>query len=321
MRALRPVIGALVLLAVFAAVGGGLYLLYENEGGGIAFSVTFREAKNLEPGSNVIYQDQVVGRVVSVSRDGDLTVVGARLGSTHAAQLREHSRFWVQDPLGKSLLCFDNPLSPGAARGEGSRFKGLESRPEPDRMPPPRSRLLESKPVWLCELRVSATIGVSAESVRDERRKSAAAVVRSEGERAWVLAAAWALSFQGELRSQQLFVEFAGGETCTAELLATVGEFVLLHVAHTAWRGAVAPLWPQPLDEGQGVAVVNFKGEYYSGQLRGGVIDNAGSMEGGYLALVDGANVAGFALPAVGDSGVKWCSAASALVALRAALK
>lgn len=321
MQVFRPVLGAVVLLLAFCGAGLGLYLLYENEGGGQPFFVTFKDARNLEPGSNVIYRDQVVGRVLEVSAQGSLVVVRATMGSAHASLLREHSRFWVQDPLGKSLLCFDNPQEPGAAAAPGHRFTGRETRPEPDRLPPPRPRRLESKPVWLCEVRVSATLADGAEAVRDERKKSAAVVLRQEGDQAWVLAPAWVGEFQGERRSWQAFVEFAGGETCTASLHKGLDDLCILHVAHTAWRGKTAPFWPEPLAAGQGLALANFKGDFFAAELAGARLEGAGLMEGGYCALVDGANVAGFGLPPSGDSGVRWVAVAGRLEALREALR
>lgn len=321
MQVFRPMLGAAVLLLAFCGAGLGLYLLYETEGGGHPFFVTFKDARNLEPGSVVIYRDQLVGRVHEVSTQGSVVVVRATIASAHTHLLREHSRFWVQAPTGKSLLCFDNPLEPGAAVARSHRFTGLETRPEPDRVPPPRPRRLESKPVWLCEVRVSATLADGAEAVRDERKKTAAAVLRQEGDQAWVLAPAWVGEFQGQRRSWQAFVEFAGGETCTATLHKNLDDLCILHVAHTAWRGKTAPCWPDALAAGQGLALANFRGEFFAAELEGSRLEGAGLMEGGYCALVDGANVAGFGLPSSGDSGVRWVAVAGRLEALREALR
>jgi hypothetical protein len=287
---------------MFGAAGLGVYLLYQAEGGGVGFYVTLRDAKNLEPGSNLIYQDRSVGRVVSVDKTGELYVINAQLSSEHEELLHAKSRFWVQDPLGKSLLCFDNPREPGAVVGEGARFVGLESRPAPDYMPPPPPRKLETRPGWLCEVRVTATISLG-ENVKDERRKSAAAVVKRD-DATWVLAPAWVWSYSGEVKARQAFVEFAGGETHTAEVVNVVGAFILLRVEDASWQGKVATLWPDELAQGQGVAAMNTRGEYFAATLKGNTLEGMGEMDGAYIACVDGTKVAGFALPPVGDSGV-----------------
>jgi len=301
-KIIRPLIGACVLLAMFGAAGLGVYLLYQAEGGGVGFYVTLHDAKNLEPGSNLIYQDRSVGRVVSVDKTGELYVINARLSSEHEELLHAKSRFWVQDPLGKSLLCFDNPREPGPVTGEGARFVGLESRPAPDYMPPPPARKLEARPGWLCEVRVTATITLG-ENVKDERRKSAAAVVKRD-DATWVLAPAWVWSYAGEVKSRQAFVEFPGGETRTAEVVNVMGAFILLRVEDSAWQGKVATLWPDELAQGQGLAAINAKGEYFAATLKGNTLEGMGTMDGAYVACVDGTKVAGFALPPVGESGV-----------------
>ena len=299
-KIIRPLIGACVLLAIFGGVIGGIYLLMEAEGGGVGFYVTFRDAKNLEPGSNLIYQDRSVGRVVSVDKTGDLYVINARLSSEHEELLHAKSRFWVQDPLGKSLLCFDNPREPGPVTGEGARFTGLESRPAPDFMPPPPARKLEARPAWLCEVRVTATLALG-ENVKDERRKSAAAVVKRD-EATWVLAPAWVWNYAGEIKARQAFVEFPGGETRTAEVAKEIGAFILLRIEESGWQGKVATLWTEELAQGQGLAAMNAKGEYFAATLKGNTLEGMGTMDGAYVACIDGTKVAGFALPPVGDS-------------------
>lgn len=300
MNVIRPIIGACVLLAMFAAAALGVWLLYETEGGGVAFSVTFKDARNLEPGSNLIYQDQNVGRVVSVRRDDGLYIIDARLSSRHAELLHERSRFWVQDPLGKSLLCFDNPKDCGPPAGEGARFTGLEARPAPEFVPPPKPRQLDARPAWLCEVRVTATLMVG-DNVKDERRKSAAAVLQHEGG-PWVLAPAWVWRFEGEIRTRQAYVEFAGGETKTAEVEREQDGCILLRVSSSTWQGKAAALWLEPLAAGQGVAAMNFKGEFFPARLKGEVLEGMGMMEGGYAVCVDGVKLAGFALPPRGGS-------------------
>ncbi len=293
-------IGACVLLAIFAGVLGGIYLLMEAEGGGVGFYVTFRDAKNLEPGSNLVYQDQSVGRVVTVEKTGGIYVIEARISSAHSAVLHQGSRFWVQDPLGKSLLCFDNPRDPGPTVGEGARFTGLESRPEPAFMPPPPARKLEARPGWLCEVRVTATLALG-ENVKDERRKSAAAVVKRD-DATWVLAPAWVWSYPGEVKARQAFVEFPGDETRTAEVAKEIGAFILLRVEGASWQGKVATLWPEELQQGQGLAAMNAKGEYFAATLKGATLEGMGAMDGAHVACVDGTKVAGFALPQVADA-------------------
>lgn len=294
-KIIRPLIGACVLLAIFAGVLGGIYLLMESEGGGVGFYVTFHDAKNLEPGSNLVYQDQSVGRVVTVEKTGGVYVIEARISSAHSAVLHQGSRFWVQDPLGKSLLCFDNPRDPGPGVGEGARFTGLESRPDPAYMPPPPARKLEARPGWLCEVRVTATLALG-ENVKDERRKSAAAVVKRD-DATWVLTPAWVWRHEGEIKARQAFVEFAGGETRTAEVAKEIGEFILLRVEGASWQGKVATLWPVELQQGQGLAAMNAKGEYFAATLKGATLEGMGSMDGAYVACVDGTSLAGFALP------------------------
>jgi hypothetical protein len=302
-KIIRPLIGACVLLAIFACVLGGIYLLMESEGGGVGFFVTFHDAKNLEPGSNLVYQDQSVGRVVTVEKTGGVYVIEARISSAHSAVLHQGSRFWVQDPLGKSLLCFDNPRDPGPGVGEGARFTGLESRPDPAYMPPPPARKLEARPGWLCEVRVTATLALG-ENVKDERRKSAAAVVKRD-DATWVLAPAWVWRHEGEIKTRQAFVEFPGGETRTAEVAKEIGAFILLRIEESAWQGTVAKLWIEELAQGQGLAAMNAKGEYFAATLKGGALEGMGLMDGAYIACVDGTKVAGFGLPPVGDSGVR----------------
>lgn len=307
-KIIRPLIGACVLLAMFGAAGFGVYLLYQAEGGGVGFYVTFRDAKNLEPGSNLIYQDRSVGRVVSVDKTGELYVINARLSSEHEELLHAKSRFWVQDPLGKSLLCFDNPREPGPVTGEGARFMGLESRPAPDYMPPLPPRKLEARPVWLCEVRVTATISLG-ENVKDERRKSAAAVVKRDAD-VWVLAPAWVWTYSGEVKARQAFVEFPGGETRTAEVAKEVGAFILLRVEGSAWEGKPATPWIEELAPSQGLAAMNAKGEYFAATLKGATLEGMGLMEGAYVACVDGTKLAGFALPPAGDVGASFVAMA-----------
>ncbi|MCC6575242.1 MAG: MCE family protein [Planctomycetes bacterium] len=315
----RVAFGFLIFIAFAAAAVGGVYLLYQSEGGGLPFSVSFADARGLEPNARVVYRDQPVGRVVTVRSRDNRAEVECRLSSEHAGLLREGSRFWIQDNIGGAFVCFDTPGGAGANLAAGAKLNGLEKRPEPDERIEARPRKLISRPVWLCEARTSATLRESGDLIRDERRKAAAAVVKRAGRSCDVLAPAWVWeSFKGELVSRSAFVEFAGGETCTARIVGAEGGLILLRVEDTAYSGGVAELWTTPLPEGQTMALVNCEDELWLGDLRAGELKTGATLANASLALVEGVKVCGFALPVVGERiGAKWVGLIRADMLLR----
>jgi hypothetical protein len=69
----------------------------------------------------------------------------------------------------------------------------------------------------------------------------------------------------------------------------------------------VATPWPDALADGQGLMLADFEGNAWAARLRDGALEFRGGLEGGHVAMVDGLNLAGFALPGVGETkGARW---------------
>lgn len=310
----RVLLGSLIV-AVFAAVAvGGIWLLYQAEGGGVPFTVSLADARGLEAGARVVYRDRMVGRVVAMRVLQGRTLADCRLSSEHAGILRQGSRFWVQENLGGAFLCFDTPTGAGEPLAPGSILEGLAARPDPDEPAEVRPRKLQARPAWLCEVRVSATVREGASMVRDERRKAAAAVVGRREGGVLVLAPSWVLeSFEGELAGHNAFVEFAGGETCVARPSAVADGLALLLVEETSWRGDTATLWHETLPSLQTLALVNFQSDMWLAEYRDGTLAGGLTLVHGCVAMVDGIKLCGFALPAANtQTAPRWIGLAAA---------
>jgi hypothetical protein len=69
----------------------------------------------------------------------------------------------------------------------------------------------------------------------------------------------------------------------------------------------VAVPWPDALADRQGLMLSDFESTAWVAQLREGSLEFRGALEGAHVAMVDGLNLAGFALPAVGNTkGARW---------------
>ncbi|MCL4730958.1 MAG: hypothetical protein KJ044_11055, partial [Planctomycetes bacterium] len=318
MRLVHVTIGALLVCALAAGVVAGLYLLRETDSGGLRVAVRFAENPGLAPDHDVLYGDKVVGRVES-ARDNE---VGARIAADYADLVREGSRFWVQNTLAARFLVFDSPPSAGPPAVQGARFEGLARPPEPPpgALPAPTPRKLASRPAWLCDARAVLTLPDGADTVRDQARHSAAAVAHAESGTLLVLAPAWLFENAGAALSARARVELAGGEVASARLVATQGALCVLAVEGSAWRGTVAPLWPHELADGQGLVLADFDGLSWAARHGNGGLEFRAALTGGRVAFVDGLNLAGFALPAVGErTGARWVSLHGALTLLQTA--
>lgn len=305
MKALRIVTGFALLAALAASVVAGVYVLRAHDGSGLQVVVRFEQPAGLAPDDSVLFGDKVVGRVEATS-DNEVT---ARVAAEYAEFVHEGSRFWKQKNLGGSFLCFDTPPNSGPVAQPGRRFAGSTERPAlPDSMlPPPSSRKLAARPAWLCDARVVITLREGEETVRDQARQSAAAVVAREGANLLVLAPSWLWQRDGETAGERARVELAGGENCTASLVEVTGPLCVLAVQGSVWQGPFAQLWPNALADGQGLVLADFTGtSWTSAHARGG-LEFRGRLESGNVALVDGLNLAGFALPTVGERyGARW---------------
>ena len=304
MRTFRIVLGACLLLAVSVVTLGGVWMLRQAGGGGLHVRVTFSDTKNLSADDDVIYGDGIVGRIESI--DGDTVTV--RIASEYSGLVHEGSRFWIQSSPGMGVLMFDTPLESGSAVKPGHEFKGLPERPEPDPKlaPPPVARKLTDRPPWLCELR--ATLELSDEWTVTQRRKTAAVITSvREGGDLVILAPSWAVEYSGKLADERYRIELVGGETWSAEILATRLPWVVLIARGTGYTGPAAPFWPDELGEGQGLVLTDFEGSAYTVMHADGDVELQAATEGGMLALIEGFNVAGFTLPAVAsETGVRW---------------
>ena len=318
MRPVHITLGLLFLALAATSAVGGVYLLRAHEGGGLRLVVAIEQPTSLAQGDRVLFGDKLVGRVTSVAG----AEVTASIAAEYAAYVRQGSRFWVQANIGANLLCFDSPPDAGAAAGPGSRFSGLAARPEPhpSTLPPPVPRRLAAKPAWLCEVRVVTTVQEGSELVRDEARVSAGAIAGEEAGVLLVLAPAWLFWDGPGTLSERIRVEFAGGELCTGQMAGRRGDLCLLVVRGSAWQGAAAMLWHEALADGQALMLADFGGKAWVAGLADGTLEFRGTLKGGYIALVDGTNLAGFALPAVGETrGARWATLAGAEEVIEAA--
>ncbi|MCB9933390.1 MAG: MCE family protein [Planctomycetes bacterium] len=310
MRVVRISIGAVLLVVVASAALAGVWMLRQAGGGGLAVRVEFNDAKNLAPDDDVIYGDGIVGRVESVAQLNGRQVVTARIAAENASLVREGSRFWIQSNLGSSILLFDTPKKGGAAIKPGHTFNGLPEAPEPDPelAPPAAPRKLTARPSWLCELRASLELKAGGDLTETQQRK-VTGVVAGERENGdlLVLAPSWAVEYSGELAAESYRVELIGGATHVAEILAVRLPFVVLRVPASEYKGNAAPFWPDALADGQGLLLTDFEGNAFTAVHTAGEVQLRARTGLGLVALVDGTNVAGFTLPAVGQpEGVRW---------------
>jgi hypothetical protein len=306
MRVFRIALGAAILLCVAGAALAGVIVLRETEGGGLPFSVEFADTKTLTPGDRVVYGDQVVGRVETVTGGRD---VRARIASQHAPLLREGSRFWIERRLGGALLLFDNPAGAGPIAQPGARLVGLSARPEPDvtALGPPATRRLPALPAWLCRVRVVGTLPVGDGFTEPFTREATGFVVDTDAERDWarVVAPAWVTDRTSEMLTLLIRVDLFGGEPFSAELTAVADGLALLRVPGGG-RAPAAQIVPQPPQPGESLLLVDHRGEAFLSQFAPEGLAFRGQLAEGRLALSDGTIVAGFAIPGIRGRGADW---------------
>lgn len=325
MKTGRIVAGLFVLLLLAGAVAGGILVLHETSGGGLAVTVRFTDAKGLMEGDDVVYGDTPVGRVAQLDESADGVLAHLRIASDHAGLVRTGSRFWVDQRLGGSIVMFDAPARAGTTAPGGHHFTGLEARPAPDpeTLPPPPARKLPARPAWLCEVRVNVTVKVGDELTEDRARKSAGVIVDTSptGE-LLVLAPAWVAQRSGETLAVRWRVELIGSETWSAEPAFENERFIVLRLPPTNWAGKPASLWPTELPDAQGLLVTDFEGSAVTMTHTAGALEYRGQVREGLVAMVEGTHPAGFALPTVGTRyGAQWLSLHGAGDAIAAARK
>jgi hypothetical protein len=311
MRVVRIIVGIVVMLLITGGAAAGVWVLYEHGGSGLPIEVSFADGKGIAPRDYVVYGDQIVGRVDTVTDEDGTVVVTARVATEHASLVREGSRFWIDSRLGSAVLNFDRTASAGAQANPGTRFTGLASRPEPDPAlkPPPLARPLSVRPVWLCEVRATITTRIGEQAQQRERKSAGAIVHVSAKGDVLVLCPAWVFEPAGPEISSSYRVEMIGEGTRIARLAHVQGHHALLHVTATAYRESAARLWPNELADGQPLVLADFDGTAYTADLRAGGLDFKGTLLQGNVALVEGVHLAGFALPNVGKaSGARWVS-------------
>jgi hypothetical protein len=306
MRALRIAIGAILLVAVTSAALAGVWMLRQAGGGGVPVRVEFADTQGLRADDDILYGDGIVGRIESVD-DG---VVVARVAAEHASLLRVNSRFWIQSHIGSSVLIFDTPKEGGAQAEPGQTFAGLDKPPKPDPAlaPPAVPRKLNARPSWLCELRANIELSAGSDLSEVQRRKTAAVIagVRENGDLI-VLAPSWAVEYSGTMTGETYRIELIGGATYTSEILATRLPWVVLLARETEYRGNPAPFWPETLADGQGLVLCDFEGNAFTAIHTAGEVDLRAKIDHAFVAFIEGTNVAGFTLPAVGkNEGVTW---------------
>lgn len=310
MRVARVALGAVLLVVVASAALAGVWMLRQAGGGGMAIRVEFSDGKNLAPDDDVIYGDGIVGRVEDVASFNGKYLVTARIAADKAALVRRNSRFWIHSRLGSAALLFDTPKAGGAAVETGHTFTGLAEAPEPDPelAPPAAPRKLTARPSWLVELRASLELKAGGDLTETQQRKVTGVVAGvREDSGLLVLAPSWAVEYSGELAAESYRVELIGGATHVAEILVVRLPFVVLHVPATEYKGNAAPFWPDALADQQGLLLTDFEGNAFTAVHTAGEVQLRARTGLGLVALVDGTNVAGFTLPAVGETeGVRW---------------
>ena len=306
MRAVRIIIGGLLLTVVLSAVLAGVWVLRQAGGGGLQVVVEFADTEGLEADDDVIYGDSIVGRVESVE-DG---LVLVRVAADHSEMLRANSRFWIQSHVGSTILLFDTPKRGGDRVEPGHNFKGLPERPEPDPelAAPSKPRKLSARPSWLVEVRATIEIKAGGDLTETQHRKVTGVIAGVRGESDLVvLAPSWAVEYSGELAGEGYRVELIGGGTHVAEIVTVRLPFVVLLVRDTGYTGNPAPFWAEALADQQGLLLTDVNGSAYTCVHSGGEVALRAHTDVGLVALVDGTNVAGFTLPAVGQTyGVRW---------------
>ncbi|MHC4841757.1 MAG: MlaD family protein [Planctomycetota bacterium] len=305
MRTKRIVIGT-VLMVVFVGIAAtGVVVLRESLGGGVRFTVSFEDTRSLEIDDDVVYGDKVVGRVTDIR--GNL--VHAVVESEKAMLIHEGSRFWIVSNV-VAVLQFDTPASSGKPIGNGYDFTGFDTVPEPDpdSLPPQQVRPLAAVPTWLCEIRATIRTEDEAEVLLSIRRKSAAAVVQVtvDGD-AIVLAPNWVHDVAGALPDATYLIEMQGDETRLAELLDTDGELSRFIVRNAGYEGSVASIYSEQLPQKQPLLLTNHDGDSYKVKYLDGQVNLRLIPNSSLLALVDGFNLAGFAVPVRGERyGARW---------------
>jgi hypothetical protein len=306
MRGLRIAIGAVLLVAVTSAALAGVWYLRQQGGGGLPVTVEFADVEGLSADDDILYGDRIVGRVEDVQGG----MVHARVAADHASLVRENCRFWISSHVGSSVLMFDSPKDAGAEVEPGHRFAGLDKPPKPDPAfePPATPRKLSARPSWLCEVRANIELSAGGDLTEVQRRKVTAVIagVRENGD-IIVLAPSWAVQYSGQLLGETYRVELLGGETLAAELLTTRLPFAVLRCRETAYKGPAAPFWPDELADNQGLLLCDLEGNAYAAMHTGGQVALRAGLAHGFVAFIEGTNVAGFCLPAIGrNEGVEW---------------
>jgi hypothetical protein len=312
MRRFRIVLGSLILLAIAAGSVAGVWMLYQHAGGGLPVEVVFQDTKGLGPGDRVFYGDQFVGRIERIEPEPPGQLVRVRIAADHARLVREGSRFWIESHIGTNLLRFDRTSDAGPPAQPGARFQGLAERPDPDPelLPPPAARPLRARPVWLCGVRATTTSRITRDEVIDRARKAAGAVVHvSSGGDLLILAPAWVIEPQGEVLGRVIRVEIIGEGVRLASLVHARGDHAILHVSSTEYRQVPAELWPYEIENGQTLVLADSAGAARPTVLEEQELVFRAELMQGHVALIEGLNLAGFAVPKVGAAvGAEWVS-------------
>lgn len=310
MRSKRITIGLLLVVTFVVLAGAGVVVLRESFGGGLQFSVTFKDTHSLEVDDDVIYGDKIVGRVTGVKGD----TVYAVVETDKANLVHEGSRFWIVSNI-VAFLQFDTPAHSGTPVSRGHSFDGFETRPDPDpdSLPPQQLHQLPAIPAWLCEVRATIKTVADDEAFLSIKRKSTAAVLELTDEgHAIVIAPSWIHEVSGDIKEATFLVELQSDETRLAELIETNGKLSRFMVRDAGYKGPTAKLYTKPLPDKQTLVLTNHDGGSYKVKFINGQVDLRLTPKPGLLALVDGYSLAGFATPVRGERyGVLWVSVKS----------
>jgi hypothetical protein len=97
MKSTRLVIAIISLVVVIG--GGAAFMMYRNHYGPLAFTLTFKDAKQLRPGQFVIYKGVRVGEVKNVQlNNAGMIEVAVVLDSDHRMQVCAESTFRIEKP-------------------------------------------------------------------------------------------------------------------------------------------------------------------------------------------------------------------------------
>jgi hypothetical protein len=156
-------------------------------------------------------------------------------------------------------------------------------------------------------VRANIELSAGGDLTEVQKRKATGVIagVRATGD-VLVLAPSWAVEYSGTLVGETYRVELLGGATHAAELLVTRLPFAVLLVREPGYKGNAAPFWPDALADKQGLLLCDFEGNAFAVSHTAGEIELRARVDQGFVAFIEGTNVAGFALPRVGEEGAQW---------------